>query len=141
MFKKSNKETQLDAFASVPNMPENLAFKKYSDHDHRHNQFREQVVMRIDESIFRVLFNDTIEALNAPVRTLVGMMILKESFAWSDSQLFEHCHFNLLVSRSLVLFNTNDPLPVESIYYLLRKQIYASNAKNSKEIIRTFNIK
>jgi len=49
--------------------------------------------MRIDESIFSVLFNDTTGAPNAPARTLVGMMILKESFGWSDSQLFEHCHF------------------------------------------------
>lgn len=124
MFKKSNKETQLDAFASVPNMLVNLSFKQYSDHEHWHNQFREQVIMRIDESIFSTLFNNTIGAPNAPVRTLVGMMILKESFVWSDSQLFEHCRFNLLVRSSLGLFNMNDPLPVESTYYLLRKRIY-----------------
>ena len=124
MFKKSNKETQLDAFASVPTMLESLALKQYSDQGHWHNQFREQVVKRIDESIFSVLFNNTIGAPNAPVRTLVGMMILKESFVWSDSQLFEHCRFNLLVRSSLGLFNMNDPLPVESTYYLLRKRIY-----------------
>ena len=124
MFKKSNKETQLDAFASVPAMLESLALKQYSDQGHWHNQFREQVVMRIDESIFSMLFNNTIGAPNAPVRTLVGMMILKESFVWSDSQLFEHCRFNLLVRSSLGLFNMNDPLPVESTYYLLRKRIY-----------------
>jgi hypothetical protein len=124
MFKKSNKETQLDAFASVLTMLESLALKQYSDQGHWHNQFREQVVMRIDESIFSALFNNTIGAPNAPVRTLVGMMILKESFVWSDSQLFEHCRFNLLVRSSLGLFNMNDPLPVESTYYLLRKRIY-----------------
>jgi hypothetical protein len=124
MFKKSNKETQLDAFASVPAMLESLALKQYSDQGHWHNQFREHVVMRIDESIFSMLFNNTIGAPNAPVRTLVGMMILKESFVWSDSQLFEHCRFNLLVRSSLGLFNMNDPLPVESTYYLLRKRIY-----------------
>jgi hypothetical protein len=124
MFKKSNKETQLDAFGSVPTMLESLALKQYSDQGHWHNQFREQVVMRIDESIFSVLFNNTTGAPNAPVRTLIGMMILKESFGWSDSQLFEHCRFNLLVRSSLGLFNMNDPLPVESTYYLLRKRIY-----------------
>ena len=124
MFKKSSKETQLDAFSSITNMLESSAFKQYSDQGHWHNQFREQVVMRIDESIFSALFNNTIGAPNAPVRTLIGMMILKESFAWSDSQLFEHCRFNLLVRSSLGLFNMNDPLPVESTYYLLRKRIY-----------------
>jgi hypothetical protein len=124
MFKKSNKETQLNAFSSVPTLLESLALKQYTDQGHWHNQFREQVVMRIDESIFSVLFNNTTGAPNAPVRTLVGMMILKESFVWSDSQLFEHCRFNLLVRSSLGLFNMNDPLPVESTYYLLRKRIY-----------------
>jgi len=124
MFKKSNIETQLDAFTSIPTMLESSALKQYSDQRHWHNQFREQVVMRIDESIFSVLFNNTTGAPNASVRTLVGMMILKESFGWSDSQLFEHCRFNLLVRSSLGLFNINDPLPVESTYYLLRKRIY-----------------
>ncbi len=85
MFKKSNKETQLNAFSSVPTLLESLALKQYTDQGHWHNQFREQVVMRIDESIFSVLFNNTTGAPNAPVRTLIGMMILKESFVWSDS--------------------------------------------------------
>lgn len=135
MFKKSNKETQLDAFTSVSAMLERSALKQYSDQGHWHNQFREQVVMRIDESIFSVLFNDTTGAPNAPARTLVGMMILKESFGWSDSQLFEHCRFNLLVRSSLGLFNINDPLPVESTYYLLRKRIYDHQKQNGEDLM------
>jgi hypothetical protein len=135
MFKKSNKETQLDAFTSVSTMLERSALKQYSDQGHWHNQFREQVVMRIDESIFSVLFNNTTGAPNAPARTLVGMMILKESFGWSDSQLFEHCRFNLLVRSSLGLFNINDPLPVESTYYLLRKRIYDHQKQNGEDLM------
>jgi hypothetical protein len=135
MFKKSNKETQLDAFASVPTMLESLALKQYSDQGHWHNQFRKEVLMRIDESIFSKLFNDTTGAPNAPVRTLVGMMILKESFVWSDSQLFEHCRFNLLVRSSLGLFNMNDSLPVESTYYLLRKRIYDHQKQSGEDLM------
>ena len=89
MFKKSNKEPQLDAFASVPMMLESSAYKQYSDKESWHNQFHDQVVMRLDENIFSILFNNTTGAPNSPIRTLVGMMILKESFVWSDSQLFE----------------------------------------------------
>ena len=91
--------------------------------------------MRIDESIFSVLFNETTGAPNASARTLVGMMILKESFGWSDSQLFEHCHFNLLVRSALGLFNINDPLPVESTYYLLRKRIYDHQKQNGEDLM------
>jgi len=135
MFKKSNKESQLDAFTSVPTLLENSAFRQYSDQGHWHNQFREQVLMRIDESMFSVLFNTTTGAPNAPVRTLIGMMILKESFGWSDSQLFEHCRFNLLVRSALGLFNMNDPLPVESTYYLLRKRIYDHQKQSDEDLM------
>jgi len=135
MFKKTGKEKQLDAFSSVPNMLEGSSLKQYSDQGHWHNQFRELVVMRIDESIFSGLFNDTTGAPNASIRLLVGMMILKESFAWSDSQLFEHCRFNLLVRSSLGLFNMNDSLPVESTYYLLRKRIYEHQKQYGEDLM------
>lgn len=139
MFKKSNKEPQLDAFTSVPTMLESLALKQYNDQGHWHNQFREQIIMRIDEPIFSILFNNTTGAPNAPVRILVGMMILKESFGWSDSQLFEHCRFNLLVRSSLGLFNINDSLPVESTYYLLRKRIYDYQKQSGEDLMeKTF---
>ncbi len=135
MFKKSNKEPQLDAFASVPMMLESSALKQYSDQGHWHNQFHDQVVMRIDETIFSILFNNTTGAPNSPIRTLVGMMILKESFVWSDSQLFEQCRFNLLVRSALGLFNMNDPLPVESTYYLLRKRIYDHQKQTGEDLM------
>jgi hypothetical protein len=34
MFKKSNKETQLNAFSSVPTLLESLALKQYTDQGH-----------------------------------------------------------------------------------------------------------
>ena len=135
MYRKSNKEPQLDAFTSVPTMLESVAFKQYSDQGYWHNQFREQVVMRIDESIFSILFNNTTGAPNAPIRILIGMMILKESFGWSDSQLFEHSRFNLLVRSSLGLFNMNDSIPVESTYYLMRKRIYNYQKQSGEDLM------
>jgi len=135
MFKKSNKEPQLDAFTSVPMMLESSAFKQYSDQGHWHNQFHDQIVMRIDETIFSILFNNTTGAPNSSIRTLVGMMILKESFVWSDSQLFEQCRFNLLIRGALGLFNMNDPLPVESTYYLLRKRIYDHQKQHGEDLM------
>lgn len=135
MFKKSNKEPQLDAFSNVPTLLENTSCKQYSDRAHWHNQFREQVLMRFDESVFSVLFSNTTGAPNAPVRILIGMMILKEAFVWSDSQLFEQCRFNLLVRSALGLFNMNDPLPVESTYYLLRKRMYDHQKQTGEDLM------
>ena len=139
MFRKSNKEPQLDIFGSVSSMLPERAIQKFNNENHWHNQYREQVLMRIDESIYKVLFNDSFGAPNSPIRILIGMMILKESFGWSDSQLFEHCQFNLLVRSALGLVNINDPLPVESTYYLLRKRIYEYQKQNGEDLMaKTF---
>jgi hypothetical protein len=135
MFKKSNKEPQLDAFASVPMMLESSAYKQYSDKESWHNQFHDHIVRRVDETIFSVLYNNTTGAPNSPIRILVGMMILKESFVWSDSQLFEQCRFNVLVRGALGLPNMNDPLPVESTYYLLRRRIYDHQKQTGEDLM------
>lgn len=139
MFRKSNKEPQLDVFSSVPSMLEGGSLKQYNDENYWHNQFREYVVMNIDESDFKVLFNDSMGAPNTSIRLQISMMILKESFGWSDSQLFEHCRFNLLTRSALGLFNINDPLPVESTYYLLRKRIYEYHKQTGEDLLaKTF---
>ena len=140
MFRTSNKEPQYDIFGSVSSILPDRALQKYNDQYNWHNQFREHLVMRIDESIYKVLFSDTTGAPNAPIRILVSMMILKDSFGWSDSQLFEHCQFNLLVRSALGLININDPLPVESTYYLLRKRIYEYQKQNGVDLmVQTFS--
>jgi hypothetical protein len=78
-------------------------------------------------------------APNASIRLLAGMMILKEAFGWSDSQLFEQCQFNLLTRSALGLINMNDPLPAESTYYLLRKRIYEHHRQNGEDLLeKTF---
>ena len=117
MYRKSNKEPQIDAFTSIPHMLDKKAGKQYNDAKGWHNLFREHITMKVDESIFGILFIDKMGAPNASLSVLLGMMILKESFGWSDSQLFEQCRFNLLAWAALGLTNVNDAIPVESTYF------------------------
>jgi len=124
MFKKSNKHVQTDLFSSAPSILKGKSLKQYNNDNGWHNQFRQQVVCRIDESIFKVLYNQKLGAPNSPVSLLVGMMILKEAFGWSDLQLFEHCRFNLLVRSALGLFNLDDDIPTDSTYYLFRQRAH-----------------
>ncbi len=139
MFRKTNKEPQVNLFGGAPSILEGGLLKQYSDDSHWHNQFRKHVVSRIDETVYKVLFNETTGAPNASVSLLVGMMILKEAFGWSDSQLFEQCRFNLLVRSALGLFNLNDTLPAESTYYLFRKRMYEYQNKTGEDIMeKTF---
>jgi hypothetical protein len=50
----------------------------YEDPEGWHNRFRWEISNRIDEEVFKPLFAAGQGAPNAPVRVLVGMMILKE---------------------------------------------------------------
>jgi hypothetical protein len=135
MFRKTDKESQVDLFSGASSVLAKGSLKQYTDNMHWHNQFRDQIVSRIDETIFKVLFNETTGAPNASVSLLIGMMVIKEAFGWSDSQLFEQCKFNLLVRSALSLINLNDPLPAESTYYLLRKRMHEHHCQTGEDLM------
>jgi hypothetical protein len=140
MFRKSNSKPQLDIFGSVSSILPEKALHKFNDPDSWHNQFHEHIFLSIDESIYKVLFHDTFGAPNAPIRILISMMILKDASGWSDSQLFERGQFDMLVRQALGLVNMNDPLPVESTYYLFRKRIYDYQKQSGEDLMsKTFS--
>jgi hypothetical protein len=139
MFQKTATDKQLNLFSNVSDMLNGKARKQFDDSNAWHNQFRKDVYCRIDESIFSVLYDKKMGAPNSSIRTLISMMILKEGYGWSDGQLFEQCHFNLLTRSALGLFNVDDTVPVESTYYLLRKKIHEYCRINGVNLIdKTF---
>ncbi|MGB4415268.1 MAG: transposase, partial [Paludibacter sp.] len=123
MYRKSVDHKQLNAFSSPIEYLKDSTMNYYLKNDSWHNQFRKQVVMRVDESIFSVLYTELTGAPNASIRVLVGMMILKEAHGWSDEQLFENCNFNLLTRSALGLMTLEDAVPVASTYYLFRRNL------------------
>jgi len=135
MFRKSNKESQINLFGGIPAMLEGKSKKQYDDSYGWHNQFRRQIVSRIDESPYKVLFSERMGAPNVSVSLLLGMMILKDAMNWNDIQLFEQCRFNLLVRSALGLFNLNDDIPAESTYYLLRKRMYEHTRQKGEDLL------
>ncbi len=134
MFKKSDKHKQLDAFSSPIEYFKDSTMNYYLKNESWHNQFRQQVVMQVDESIFSVLYTKDTGAPNASIRVLIGMMILKEGQGWSDEQLFENCEFNLLVRGALGLMNLEDSAPVASTYYLFRRNLIEYNKINQEDL-------
>ena len=88
MFKKSDIHSQLDLFSSQTEY--DSMKKKCLKDDSWHNQFRNHVVMRVDESIFSMHYTDGQGAHNAFIRVLVSMMILKEGQGWSEELLIEN---------------------------------------------------
>ena len=123
MFKQSIPVKQTDLFSSVAGNLTGKTKKLYDDKKAWHNLFRTQVLQRIDETPYQVLYSDRMGAPNAPISLLYSMMVIKESYGWSDEQLFEQCRFNLLVRNALGLVNITDELPGESTYYLFRQRV------------------
>jgi len=139
MFRKSNKQPQFDLFGSSQHLLKGKARDQYTDDQGWHNQFRKEIISRIDEDLFQVLFDDSMGATNASISVLVGMMALKEGFGWSDWQLFEQCRFNLLVRSALGLVNITDSVPTESTYYLFRKRLHEHDRLTGEDLLqRTF---
>ena len=136
MFKKSNNHKQLDAFSSPTEYLKDSTMNYYLKNDSWHNQFRKQVVMRVDESIFSVLYTKLTGAPNASIRVLIGMMILKEAQGWSDEQLFENCSFNLLIRSALGLMTLEDAAPVASTYYLFRRNLVEYAKEHGEDLFK-----
>jgi len=136
MFKKSDNHQQLDAFSSPTEYFRDFKKKKYLKNDSWHNQFRNHVVMRVDESIFSVLYAEGQGAPNASIRVLVGMMILKEGQGWSDEQLFEDCEYNLLIRSALGLMTLEDAEPVPSTYYLFRRNLVEYAREHGEDLFK-----
>ena len=137
MFKKTDTSQQTSMYSSVYQHLTGEGSKQFADETGWHNIFFKQVVNRIDENIFSVLYSFDKGSPNAPVRTLIGMMILKEGEGYSDEKLFENCRFNLLTRKALGLVNIDDTLPVESTYYLLRKRISDYYEKTGIDLFET----
>jgi hypothetical protein len=141
MFRKSNKDKQIDLFGGVPFLLTGKARKQFFDKQSWHNQFRVQITSRIDESVFKVLFDENMGAPNSSISVLIGMMIIKDAFGCSDSQLFDQCRFDILVRGALGIFNMNDEIPAESTYYLLRNRIHEHQQQHHEDLFqKTFNL-
>jgi hypothetical protein len=135
MFRPSDVSTHKNLFTCTHDLLLGNSLKLYDDSDGWHNQFRRQIIERIDENLFRPLFSSDMGAPNVSIRVLVGMMILKEARGWSDWQLFEHCQFDLLTRSALGMMNLDDSVPAASTYYLLRKRIVAWEKSGHENLI------
>ena len=135
MFRTSPKHPQIDLLSSAGQHLDERRRGQLTDPNRWHNSFYKHVFSQIDESIFKVLYQQQMGAPNAPARQLVGMMILKDGFGFSDEQLFEACRFHLLFRQALGLVNLGDPPPTESTYYLFRKRIYEYDREHGTDLL------
>ena len=90
MFKKAPESVQLGLYSSLGSLFGGKTLKLYEDKAAWHNQFRQQVTMRIDESLFSPLYCKDNGTPNSPIRVLIAMIVLKEAEGLSDQKIFEN---------------------------------------------------
>jgi len=135
MFRRSQ-NNQGDLFSGISGHVSDRKRKLLSDTSSWHHVFYREIVSRIDEEVFSVLFCGDNGRPNASIRVLIGMMILKEGNGWSDEQLFDECRFNIKVLMALGYMNLDEDIPVESTYYLFRKLLTNYNEKHGSDLIK-----
>lgn len=89
--KKSNRRY----VASFPNNEPVKSSKSW------YNQFFEDVTSRIDEGVFCIITDEENEKPNNSVRVLIGLLILKEAFDYSDYELFEKVKHDISFQKAL----------------------------------------
>lgn len=77
MFRRSPNRSQIDLFSNVEPYLRARDQVKLNDPQAWHNVFLDQVTNRIPEDRSAALFDDENGHPNAPLRILVGMLILK----------------------------------------------------------------
>jgi len=63
--------------------------------------FYREVFMRIDESIFAILYSDEPSRPNVPINVLVSLDTLKSGLGWTDEQMHDHFCFDVQVRYAL----------------------------------------
>ena len=111
MFQKSSAQTMPDIFSNIYEQLDAGRQKQLNDKGAWHNLFYQHITGSVDESPFAKLYDERMGSPNAPIRLLVGMMILKEGFGWSDEYLYEETDFDLRTMKALGLNNVNDEVP------------------------------
>jgi hypothetical protein len=115
MFKPNDKMLQANLFGMVQIFPAGV--KKMLDKSWA-PAFRKLVFEKINEERYAVLYSDIPSRPNFPVNVWVGLEIIKGMFDYTDEELIQHWHFDLLTAYALGQEGLGElTLSIRTIYY------------------------
>ena len=80
MYKKTEKNKEMNIFSDVNSLLSDRRKRILEDEKRWYNSFRREILFRIDEGIFKVLYSEKMGAPNTSIRVLMDIMVLKKSF-------------------------------------------------------------
>ena len=97
--------------------------------------FRQEVLLRLDEKPFAVLYSKEGSRPNTPVNVLVGWETLKSGFGASDEEMYERYLFDVQVRYALGLEDLNAGDFALRTVYNFRKRLWAHAQGNSENLL------
>jgi len=132
MFRENHRHEQGNFFNTVGQLP--LGVKKIMDKSWAPG-FRDLVFKRIDERRYAELYSDIDSRPNFPVNVWVGLEVIKGMFDYTDAELLEQFHFNLLTAYALGLENLGEVTLSERTLYYNRKRLLEYEARTGRNLL------
>jgi len=97
--------------------------------------FNKLIFFKIDERRYAGLYSTLDSRPNFPVNIWVGLEILKGIFDYTDEDLLDQFHFNLLTARALGQANLGDITLSERTLYYNRKRLLDYEARTGRNLL------
>jgi hypothetical protein len=132
MFRENQKHRQVTLYGMVHQFP--VGVMKRLDKSWA-PAFRKDIFEKIDERRYAGLYSTIESRPNFPVNIWVGLEILKGMFDYTDEELLDQFHFNLLTARALGQDNLGDITLSERTLYYNRERLLEYEARTSRNLL------
>ena len=132
MFRQNQRHWQMTLFGTVHQMP--VGVTKMMDKSWG-PAFRHLVFEKIDERRYAELYSTIESRPNFPVNIWVGLEIIKWMFDYTDLELLEQFHFNLLTAYALGLENLGEVTLSERTIYYNRERLLEYEVKTGRNLL------
>jgi hypothetical protein len=132
MFKENQKHRQVTIYGMVHQFSHSMM--KRLDKSWA-PVFRQLIFDKIDERRYAVLYSNIESRPNFPVNIWVGLEILKWFFDYTDEELLDQFHFNLLCARALGQDNLGDITLSERTIYYNRQRLLEYESKTNRNLL------
>jgi len=132
MFRQNQRHQQIVLFGTVHQLP--VGVTKMMNESWA-PAFRRLVFEKIDERRYAELYSTVESRPNFPVNIWVGLEIIKWIFDYTDQELLEQFHFNLLTAYALGQENLGEVTLCERTVYYNRERLLEYEAKTGCNLL------
>lgn len=132
MFKENHRHEQISFFNTVDQLPTGV--KKMMSKSWAPG-FRELIFKKINERRYEGLYSNVDSRPNFPINVWVGLEIIKGMFDYTDAELLEQFHFNLLTAYAVGQENLGELTLAERTIYYNRKRLLEYEVKEGRNLL------